>query len=106
MTPVGNRRKKWGLLLAAVAGAVFLLHGGVRRYYVNKREHARLSARIVESEARVLRKRALLGMTQKDDSLVEGEARRQLGLIRPDEIEFRFVPSDAGREDVSTLPPG
>lgn len=45
------------------------------------------------------RKRALLSRAQGEDGFLEAEARRGLGLLREDEIEFRFVDADGGGEE-------
>jgi cell division protein FtsB len=82
-----------------------LLNGGVRRYVLNRQEHTRLSTRLALAEDRVARKQGLVGLAQKDDALLETEARRQLGLLREGEIEFRFVSEAEGGERLETSDP-
>ncbi len=86
-------------LLAALAASVL---GGLRRYLANRGENERLTLKVAEAEAVTARKRALLGVAQKNDDLLEDEARRQLGLIGEGEIEFRFVPMKDGAERMET----
>ncbi len=48
-------------------------------------------------------KQYALAKAQRDDDFLELAARRNLGLVRPDEIEFRFVshrPDDASPEEM------
>jgi len=90
------------LVLFAALGAS--VAGGLKRYIVHRRENLRLARKVAAAEADVGRKRSLLGLAQTNDDLLEGEARRQLGLIGEGEIEFRFVPdakSGGERMDVS-----
>ena len=70
--------------------------GGVRRYLVFRRENSRLVRETETLGAEVESKRALILLAKDDPDLMEGEARRQLGLIGEGEIEFRFVPSAEG----------
>jgi cell division protein FtsB len=94
-----------GAALAVMTALLVSVGGGVKRYLVNRREGARLARKVAESEASVTRKRALLGLAQKDDDLLEGEARRQLGLIGGGEIEFRFVPDPRGGAEAMEISP-
>jgi cell division protein FtsB len=68
---------------------------GVRDYVARRRENRRLEDRLEQTRRRVDEKRARLGRAAKDDAFLELEARRHLGLVRPDEVEFRFVSSTA-----------
>lgn len=93
MTPDSRRTVVRGAAAAVLTALLLSTFAGFRRYWSNRQEHERLSQRVLETEAVVEQKRALLALSQKDDALLEGEARRQLGLIGDGEIEFRFVPS-------------
>jgi hypothetical protein len=88
-----------GVALAVLGALLVSVSGGLRRYLANRGENRRLSMKVAEEEALLARKRALLGAAQKNDDLLEGEARRQLDLIGPGEIEFRFVPVKDGGPD-------
>jgi cell division protein FtsB len=82
------------------AGLVFLgavmTGGAVKDYAIRYREQSRLSRQLEETRKRMAEKTLRLARAQSDDAFLELEARRNLGLVRPDEIEFRFIP---GRTD-------
>lgn len=85
-------------------------NGGVRGYISRRREYSQLAARLKEAQARLADKQLNLARAQKDDEFLEQEARRHLGLVRPEEIEFRFVAdadsSSADDAEVKrTIPP-
>lgn len=93
-----------GLAAALCAALGVSVAGGLKRYIVHRRENLRLARKVAAAEADVGRKRSLLGLAQTNDDLLEGEARRQLGLIGEGEIEFRFVTDEKSggeRMDVS-----
>ncbi len=100
------KRFFWFFLPAAVLGALASSEG-VRGYFRRRHELSRLNAQWAQTQRRVAEKRRQMERAQKDDVFLEGEARRQLGLVRPGEIEFRFVPSSAaaGGERMSVVPP-
>ncbi len=65
--------------------------GGIRRFLSHKKEYNRLNEQLMETQARLSQKQNLLDRAQGDDAFLEMEARRNLSLVRKDEIEFRFV---------------
>lgn len=83
-----------GAAAAVLAALLLSTAGGFRRYMSHRRESRRLHLKVEETEAAVTRKRSYLALAQKNDDLLEGEARRQLGLVGEDELEFRFVPEE------------
>jgi cell division protein FtsB len=98
-------------LVRAAAAALFLalglsVAGGLRRYMARRGENAQLARKVAEAEAALARKKSLLALSQQDDDLLEGEARRQLGMIGEGEIEFRFVKEgEDGGERMDVAPP-
>jgi cell division protein FtsB len=74
--------------------AGLVINEGFRTYVSRRRMHGRLEAQVKESQKRLAEKSLTLAKAQKDDEFLELEARRSLGLVRPDEIEFRFVSGD------------
>jgi cell division protein FtsB len=55
----------------------------------------RLEDRLAESRRRMRVIEARLSRAENDEEFIEIAARRELGLLRPGEIEFRFVDDDA-----------
>jgi cell division protein FtsB len=88
--PTLRRRLMWAFFAALVLTGA-LTNGGFRRYIARRREHQALQKKWQEAQVRLSEKENLLKRSQEDEGFLEGEARRSLGLIRPDEIEFRFV---------------
>jgi cell division protein FtsB len=84
-------------------------NSGVRGYIQRRREYGQLEAKLKDAQSRLVDKQLNLARAQKDDDFLEQEARRHLGLVRPEEIEFRFVPnadsSSADAEVARTIPP-
>ncbi len=78
---------------------------GVRGYISRRREYSRLAAKLQEAQARLANKQLELARAQRDDEFLEQEARRNLGLIRPEEIEFRFVAAADDAELKRRIPP-
>lgn len=84
-----------GLLLAGVA--VVATSGGWRHYLARRRECRSLSQEMALTRLRLEEKTRRLART-KDPTFLAREARCQLGLLKPGEIEFRFRPSVAPPE--------
>jgi len=82
-------RLKYAILLLM---ALFLLSNrGFRTLIKNSLEYRRLKIRKVKFEAEKIRLETRL-RTMKEPGQIEHMARKELGLIRPDEIEYRFPP--------------
>ncbi len=79
------------MALAALAAAVLISGDSVRHYFSRRRELTRMETQAVESRRRVAALEARLAQAETDPSFIETAARRELGLIREGEIEFRFV---------------
>ncbi|HRY29987.1 MAG TPA: septum formation initiator family protein [Elusimicrobiota bacterium] len=92
MSPFFRRHFVW-IILGVVLLGWLLSSGGIRNYFLRLREYRRLDARRRETKQRVAEKQVRLNKAMKDESFLELEARRHLGLVRPDEIEYRFVAS-------------
>lgn len=83
-------RALWVLVIGG--GVSVLISGGaVRRYWVRHQELVRLEERRSEMRRRVRALEAQRTRAEHDETFIETAARRELGLVGPDEIEFRFV---------------
>ena len=90
-----RRPRRWvwwavGFLLLSVA----VSGGAVRNFWNRRRELRRLEDRLAESRRRVGELEARRDRAEGDPAYIEMAARRELGLVAPDEIEFRFVNDD------------
>lgn len=85
-------RALW-ILAVALAFSVFISGGAVRRYWTRRQELNRLEDRRAEMRHRVREIEARRERAENDDAYIETVARRELGLVGPDEIEFRFMKS-------------
>jgi cell division protein FtsB len=75
----------------ALALAVLVSGGAVRRYFVRRGELARLETRLAQSQERMRILQARRERADTDEMFIETSARRELSLLAPNEIEFRFV---------------
>jgi cell division protein FtsB len=83
-------QRRW-LIRAVMVGAVVAGFGGsVRSFWSRWREREALSQEVRLSRRRLARKEAALDRALRSDAYIEREARRALGLVRPDEREYRF----------------
>ncbi|MBK8576065.1 MAG: septum formation initiator family protein [Elusimicrobia bacterium] len=83
-------RALW-VLVGGLAVAVLISGGAVRRYWVRHRELNRLEDRLAEVRRKVRTLEARRARAENDAEFIETAARRELGLLASDEIEFRFV---------------
>jgi cell division protein FtsB len=91
--------RRTGLALLALAAAVLLLaNPGFRSLVSNKIEVFKMKRRLAElrAESEDLKKAA--AETARTES-VEYSARRELGMLREGEIEFRFPPPSEKEKD-------
>lgn len=86
----------WIVLGVAIVGWL-LASQGVQDFFRRRRELKKLTEHYHEVQNRVWEKQRQLLRSKNDDGFLELEARRHLGLVRPDEIEFRFI-SDSDPE--------
>lgn len=82
-----------GAAIVLAAGLTAMSHQYVKTYTL-AREKARLEQRRRDLIADNARLRDEIERLQTDDRYIEEIARRQLGLVRPGEIELLVVPSD------------
>ena len=88
-----GRRIKLSYVILILAAAFLLGNRGFRGLVRNSLEYRRLKQQKAELELeRVELKKDLRAV--KAPGMVEREARRKLGLIRPNEIEYRFTPPE------------
>ncbi|MBI4397313.1 MAG: septum formation initiator family protein [Elusimicrobia bacterium] len=84
-------RKNWIWIgLGLLALGVFISNEGVRSYFSRRREFHQVRKKLEEAQSRLAQKQDLLARSKNDDAFLEREARRSLGLVRGDEIEYRF----------------
>lgn len=91
--------RRTGLALLALAAAVLLLaNPGFRSLVSNRIEVFKMKRRLAElkAESEALRKAA--AETARAET-VEHNARRELGMLKQGEIEFRFPPPSAKERD-------
>ncbi len=99
-----NKRVKWlrYVILAAIGFAVYhILSGpsGALNVFNLRRTNARLTG---ELDSLALRKQALeieKQRLEKDSAYIERVARKELGMAKPEEKVFRFVPPALKRDN-------
>jgi cell division protein FtsB len=80
----------------------------LRSFFWRRQEFKRLETRLKEGQSRLAEKQYALAKAQRDNDFLELAARRNLGLVRPDEVEFRFVshpPEDPAPEEMHRRAP-
>lgn len=85
-----RRRALW-ILLGALGVSALISGGAIRLYWWRNRELTELEQRRMEVRSRVRSLEARRARAEGDTEFIETVARRELGLIGKDEIEFRFV---------------
>ena len=85
-----SARWKWVLAIAAVAG-FFLSSDGVRNFWQRKRSLRRLEDKLEEMRRGNQNLASEIHRIKTDTKVMEQYARRELGLIQPGEIEYRFM---------------
>lgn len=86
-------RRRWASLATAAALALFLFaNSGFRNLLENYRELRRIQGELqsLAREEESIRRR--LYLIEHEDSYLERMARRELGYVRPGELEYRFPP--------------
>jgi cell division protein FtsB len=91
--------KRTGLALLALAAAVLLLaNPGFRSLVSNKIEVFKMKRRLAELKAESAELKKSAAEAARAES-VEYNARRELGMLRQGEIEFRFPPPSEKERD-------
>lgn len=85
-----RRRALWAAL-ASVGLAVLICGGSVRNFFGKRRELAKLRENLADSRRMLAQEEMQVARAEKDHAFLESSARRELGLLRDDEIEFRFA---------------
>ncbi|MBL8024428.1 MAG: septum formation initiator family protein [Elusimicrobia bacterium] len=85
-----RRRALW-ILLGAIAVSALISGGAIRLYWWRSQELKDLERRRVDSQVRVRSLEARRLRAEQDAEFIETVARRELGLIGKNEIEYRFV---------------
>ena len=85
-----RKNLKWVVLLFLAVG-ISVTSGGIRSYWKNKRQFKQLEKELAElrDSNKVLEQE--LRRIKNDPRIAEQIARSELGLMKPGEIEYRFV---------------
>lgn len=86
-----RRRAAWTLALAAL-GALLFGNDGARRVIRNTLELRRADRKLAGLKAEEAALKAEVKALKTDDDHLERAARRELGMVKPGEIEYRFEP--------------
>lgn len=82
---------KWKWLLAGLVILGFLSSGTIRTYWQRKVALRKLQAKLADLKHENKELSQELQRLKTDPRVIEQVARRDLGLIQPGEIEYRFV---------------
>jgi cell division protein FtsB len=82
------------LVIATVAGSALLGSDGVTRLLHLRAERQDLGQAAVRRLQENAALRAEIARLRADPAYLEGLARRRLGLVRPDEMAYRFLDDD------------
>jgi cell division protein FtsB len=88
-----KRRKQLWIAGIIVIVCVLATGKGVRSFYLRRQELKKVEVLYKDSQKRVMQKQWRVDRAAKDDAFLEREARKQLGLVGDNELEFRWTPS-------------
>lgn len=88
------RRYRWVLVGLGVL-AILVGNRGFWTMVRHRRELSRLERQLQELRQESKRLDREIALAERDPAYIERVARRELGLIRPGEIEYRFLPATA-----------
>ena len=83
-------RWKWIVAVAAVTG-FFLSSDGVRNFWQRKHHLQKLEEKLEQMRRENTNLASEIHRIKTDPRVMEQYARRELGLIQPGEIEYRFM---------------
>ena len=86
-----NHKAKFKYIFILLLAAFFLGNSGFRKLVKNYMEFRRLNTQKAELEREKVRLEKEL-KTMKEPGHIEQTARKELGLKKPDELEYRFQP--------------
>ena len=81
-------------LLAAAALALLLGNSGARRLFRNVMELRHSDKKLTDLKTEEASLRKEMNDLKTDDRRLETVARRELGLVKPGEVEYRFKPEE------------
>ncbi len=98
-TPKTRRTPVWSLLLIALLlGIAFFGEKGILRTMKLSQEKAALQSRIAELEATQEELRQQIESLRSDRRYIESVARRELGMVKEDEVVYQFSNADKGSQ--------
>lgn len=91
VNPQPTYRKLWPLvLLAALVGILFFGDKGLMRLLQLERQKAQLQAELKRGEETNATLRSEIEALRNDPKTIEGIARRELGMVKNDEVVYQF----------------
>ncbi len=93
-----NKSVRWGLLLTIVIIIYLLISGnrGLWNLYQLHQEKVKLITEVKHLDSDILQNQIEYKSFGKNNSSLEKQAREDLNLIKPGEIEYKFTSSDRG----------
>ena len=98
-----SNRTNYKILWVSVIIVVIIIlitNGGIRHYRKKRRELKKLKEQVSNLKSEFNFKKDLLSTIKKDPSQLELLAREKLGLIKPGEVEYRFITEPAPDEKI------
>lgn len=97
-TPAAPQRERFWLFAALLVVVLFLLatlfgERGIMREVQYKRQKEKLEQELGKVEAQNTELRQEIEALRNNRKYIEGIARRELGMVKPDEIVYQFPPS-------------
>lgn len=91
---------KYSLVILLAAAALFLLFGTPTFWELIKRRQERsfLQNQLEQLKAENVHLQKQIKTLQKDPLAIERIARQELGMLKPGEIEYRFISPDARKK--------
>ena len=91
-------KQKWFLIILMIASTLLLTHKSVRTYWKKKQYLKELETQLTELQDGNKSLTLQIERIKVDPRITEQHARRELGLIQPGEIEYRFMREISGKE--------
>jgi cell division protein FtsB/cell division protein DivIC len=92
------------LLILVILGFALFGQKGILRTLQASRHHAALEAEVQQQEAVIRQLKEEIEALRSDRKYIEGIARRELGMVKEDELVYQFT-QDSEKKAVDTEPP-